>query len=677
MAAGGLLQLGRTLLSPLTGTARWYNNTAQAHPFTTGVITTGLKTSAADFFAQKVIEGRKEIDWTRHAVFVTFGFAYLGGFQYYLYNVKFTQWCGAITQTFGHRATAPIKTAIDQFIHHPLLYFPTFFAMKAVVSGKPLSTAADKYRAEIWDSLKALWSVWVPAQLVNFAFVPRHLRVPYVAAVSFGWTVILSVMQGKFDAAQHAKQAVPTAAGAALGAPAAAGGAAAGAAAAAPAGTLVLPAGPVPRHLLLPARQLGVPQVAAAPVSVPLMQQQQQQRAVAAAGAAPVAASAEPSKCFKDKSFVRWPPHINLLYPFWEDTADNFAQAAKQCSEALQAFGKFQVKLSSLGYFDHGRSCTLWLDPESPELCRLQAALVEAFPDCSDLSLDPSRGITRFTPHLSLGQWRGSHSAAAAVQEYGAAWAAEEFEAHSVALISRQGFDDPFTIRYLVGLGGGPVREVNLPYVSTLGPPLPEPAAPAAAALGSHQHGQAGDFGLIPWQQGVWNFAYGANMCPSKVEGARGLRPLQSLPASLPGWRLSFTHRGGMGNLVRVDAGAAGDGGSVHGVLHLLSHSDWAKLANMEHEYRYMGLLREGARHWALDPAYKAWLDGLPTTDPRQRGSDYYTSAAGTPLPALPKIRTGSRQQAGGRGGGRRERGRGRGGRQAPNQTQGKAVGSH
>jgi hypothetical protein len=34
-----------------------------------------------------------------------------------------------------------------------------------------------------------------------------------------------------------------------------------------------------------------------------------------------------------------------------------------------------------------------------------------------------------------------------------------------------KGFEDPFTIRYLVGLGGGPVQEVNLPYVSTLGPP--------------------------------------------------------------------------------------------------------------------------------------------------------------------------------------------------------------
>ncbi|KAL4547016.1 hypothetical protein Ndes2526B_g07808 [Nannochloris sp. 'desiccata'] len=191
----------RFRIGPLTG--RWYNETAKAHPLATGIVTSGLKTSAADFFAQKVIEGKKEMDWTRHAVFCTFGFAYLGGFQYYLYNVQFTKWCAPLTARFGHRAVAPIKVFIDQGLHHPLIYFPVFFSMKAIVSGQPLSTAVHKYRTEIWDSLKALWGVWIPAQLVNFAFVPRHMRIPTVAAVSFGWTVILSVMQGKFDAAKQ------------------------------------------------------------------------------------------------------------------------------------------------------------------------------------------------------------------------------------------------------------------------------------------------------------------------------------------------------------------------------------------------------------------------------------------------------------------------------------------
>lgn len=77
-------------------------------------------------------------------------------------------------------------------------------------------------------------------------------------------------------------------------------------------------------------------------------------------------------------------------------------------------------------------------------------------------------------------------------------------------------------------------------------------------------------------------------MCPRKLGGARGLHPLESLPAQLPGWRLSFTHRGAMGNLVRTAGGAASGGApeAVHGLLHRLSPADFSRLANMEHEYR-------------------------------------------------------------------------------------------
>eukprot|EP00887_Chlorella_sp_A99_P004985 scaffold4.g4985.t1 len=231
-----IAQLGRTLLGPFASVATWYNRTAEKAPFTVGVMTTGLKTSAADLFAQKVIERREHVDWKRQVIFTTFGFAYLGAFQYYLYNNLFSRMCAHLTARFGHWGTAPIKTFLDQCIHHPFVYFPCFMSMKTVMEGKPISVAAvTKYRTEIWDSVKALWSgegwlrtepsrgrtiptppfdpaaapcappspVWIPAQIVNFGVVPRHLRIPYVAAVSFGWTVIYSVMQGKFDAAAH------------------------------------------------------------------------------------------------------------------------------------------------------------------------------------------------------------------------------------------------------------------------------------------------------------------------------------------------------------------------------------------------------------------------------------------------------------------------------------------
>ena len=45
---------------PFTALGRWYNNAAQSRPVVTAVVTTGLKTSAADLFAQKVRRGERE-----------------------------------------------------------------------------------------------------------------------------------------------------------------------------------------------------------------------------------------------------------------------------------------------------------------------------------------------------------------------------------------------------------------------------------------------------------------------------------------------------------------------------------------------------------------------------------------------------------------------------------------
>jgi protein Mpv17 len=151
------------LKAPFLAFGRSYNAAAQRRPMATGLVTTVVKTSAADLFAQKasirgrraggrgglggggvgparrstqpsnadrrrarpplplpaqVMEGKpwEEVDWRRHGLFCTFGFFYLGGFQYYLYNHLFVKWCHGITLRLGHRGSAPIKTFIDQAI---------------------------------------------------------------------------------------------------------------------------------------------------------------------------------------------------------------------------------------------------------------------------------------------------------------------------------------------------------------------------------------------------------------------------------------------------------------------------------------------------------------------------------------------------------------------------------
>ena len=91
-------------------------------------------------------------------------------------------------QELGREAGASLGTDVDSvsklphvFCSHPFIYFPTFYTVKSLVERQahPLEHAYNKWRNEIWESCKALWLLWVPAQIINFAFVPRHFRVPF------------------------------------------------------------------------------------------------------------------------------------------------------------------------------------------------------------------------------------------------------------------------------------------------------------------------------------------------------------------------------------------------------------------------------------------------------------------------------------------------------------------
>ena len=136
------------------------------------------------------------IDWNRTAVFATFGFCYLGAFQYVLY-VKF------INKTF-ERIINPqhimldrtAKIFFDQCIHTPFFYFPAFYFIKDRLQNDESKSAENKesemYRLPSMNDLSSAWKIWVPAQCVTFA-MNRHWRLPWISSISFIWTVILSM----------------------------------------------------------------------------------------------------------------------------------------------------------------------------------------------------------------------------------------------------------------------------------------------------------------------------------------------------------------------------------------------------------------------------------------------------------------------------------------------------
>lgn len=184
------------------------------YPLAFGVVLSGFKTSFSDLLVQKVVERKEKIDWRRNAAFAAFGFVYLGGIQYTLYVPIF----GRLFPNAAKFAAKPFKqkvkdipglcnlgmqTFLDQCIHHPLMYFPAFYITKELVmgrkndGGKPnISRVLNDYRNNMKEDLIALWKIWVPATLFNFAFMPMHLRIPFAAGVSLLWTCILSAMRG-------------------------------------------------------------------------------------------------------------------------------------------------------------------------------------------------------------------------------------------------------------------------------------------------------------------------------------------------------------------------------------------------------------------------------------------------------------------------------------------------
>ena len=214
----------------LAGGYSVYLATFVKHPFVTAVATSVTKCVASDVFVQKVVEEREALDLKRVLCFFTLGFTYVGAFQYGLYNRLMKPAGTALAKRAGVGASVGFLVAVDQFLVCPLFYLPAFFGLKAwaggecdapavparmaaesrealaagasaagrVWRGEPVFRALPDGRADDggWRTLVALWAYWVPAQAINFWVVPRHLTIPFMNVMGFGWNGIMSAMNG-------------------------------------------------------------------------------------------------------------------------------------------------------------------------------------------------------------------------------------------------------------------------------------------------------------------------------------------------------------------------------------------------------------------------------------------------------------------------------------------------
>jgi len=185
----------RVLLRPFHA----LNAEMRAHPFKTCLVVTTVKAGLADLMVQQCIERRTEVDRRRMCTFVLFGAAYQGCFQYWMFNVLFER----LFPGSGMAITLK-RVLVTNLVGDPIFFFPVFYTMREALATPPGETfqldsvrsALSKYRSNCWEDWRNTWAVWFPCHMVTHGLCPPHLRMPWVAGISFGYLSLLSWTRG-------------------------------------------------------------------------------------------------------------------------------------------------------------------------------------------------------------------------------------------------------------------------------------------------------------------------------------------------------------------------------------------------------------------------------------------------------------------------------------------------
>ena len=141
----------------------------------------------------------------------------------------------------------------------------------------------------------------------------------------------------------------------------------------------------------------------------------------------------------KDKSFYRWPPHINLLFPFLP-SSNSSAPVEKTLSVVCAQLPPIVLRFSRFSFFEHRHSCTVFLSPAScPDdgdhaisdrenghhvLQQLHMRLMKRFPMC-DRDFKRSKGL--YQPHLTVGQVADKAEAEWLISNLSSRWGEEGY----------------------------------------------------------------------------------------------------------------------------------------------------------------------------------------------------------------------------------------------------------
>jgi hypothetical protein len=132
---------------------------------------------------------------------VIFSACYTGLWQPHWFNVLNSyDWTGYLTPGIGSSAAleslgssvAPLL--VNQLVVIPLLYWPAYFLFTGVSERTDVATSLQTLHARLPELMRANLTFWLPAQAVQFAYVPVEDQAVYVAVMGVVWNGILATL---------------------------------------------------------------------------------------------------------------------------------------------------------------------------------------------------------------------------------------------------------------------------------------------------------------------------------------------------------------------------------------------------------------------------------------------------------------------------------------------------
>lgn len=163
----------------------------------------------------------------------------------------------------------------------------------------------------------------------------------------------------------------------------------------------------------------------------------------------------------RDGGLFRWPPHINVLYPFVEPVY--FERFANAVAPALRECAPFGVRLERFGVFGSERRGVVWMEPTVVGAARPSPDALPPFAELHERIRaavpDMPRPARPFAPHLTITHTDSLARARALADELQAEWEADrarccvEFEVGELLILSRSSHTLPFRVAFRLPLG--------------------------------------------------------------------------------------------------------------------------------------------------------------------------------------------------------------------------------